>query len=194
MARKLSKSSTRGRARKPRGKGGKSALGGPLSLPLLERLVRLMDDNGLTDLQVEDGEQRVILSRSGMGGAISGPASIGGNALPMPAQGASSQSPASMPSSPSATVPSHGRSEAGAVLVEIKSPMVGTYYASSSPDAKPFVKIGDRVGPDTDVCIIEAMKVFNNIKAETSGTIEKILAENGQPVEYGQVLFLVRPQ
>lgn len=75
----------------------------------------------------------------------------------------------------------------------IKSPMVGTFYAAPSPDAKPFVSVGSVVDEETDVCIIEAMKVFNNIKAETRGTVAKILATNGQTVEYGQVLFLVKP-
>lgn len=162
-----------------------------MSVPFLERLIRLMADNGLTDLQLKDGDQRIILSRGG------------GFAGGMNAMSQLPQMPLSMPSSPSATEaaptsttgsrPADSGAAGSAGLVEVKSPMVGTYYASSSPDAKPFVQVGDRVGPDTDVCIIEAMKVFNNIKAETSGTIEKILADNGQAVEYGQVLFLVRP-
>ena len=75
----------------------------------------------------------------------------------------------------------------------IKSPMVGTFYSSPSPDAKSFVKVGSVVTEDTDVCIIEAMKVFNNIKAECRGTIAKVLVNNGQTVEFGQTLFLVKP-
>ena len=71
--------------------------------------------------------------------------------------------------------------------------MVGTFYSSSSPDAKAFVQVGSTVDEDTDVCIIEAMKVFNNIKAETRGTIAKIMVTNGQTVEFGQTLFLVTP-
>ena len=71
--------------------------------------------------------------------------------------------------------------------------MVGTFYAAPAPDAKPFVSVGDHVDEETDVCVIEAMKVFNNIKAETKGTIAKILVNNGQPVEFGQTLFLVKP-
>ena len=71
--------------------------------------------------------------------------------------------------------------------------MVGTFYASPSPDAKTFVSVGTRVDEESDVCIIEAMKVFNNIKAETRGTIAKILVTNGQTVEFGQTLFLVKP-
>jgi acetyl-CoA carboxylase biotin carboxyl carrier protein len=78
-------------------------------------------------------------------------------------------------------------------LAAIKSPMVGTYYSSPSPDAKPFVQVGSVVDEETDVCVIEAMKVFNNIKAEVRGTITKILVTNGQTVEFGTVIFLVRP-
>ena len=75
----------------------------------------------------------------------------------------------------------------------IKSPMVGTFYSSPSPEAKPFVSVGTTVDEETDVCVIEAMKVFNNIKAECRGTIAKILVTNGQTVEFGQPLFLVKP-
>jgi len=78
-------------------------------------------------------------------------------------------------------------------LVEIKSPIVGTYYATPSPDSDPFVELGSHVEPQTVVCIVEAMKVMNEIKAETSGTITEILVTNGQAVEYGRVLFKVKP-
>ena len=71
--------------------------------------------------------------------------------------------------------------------------MVGTFYAAPSPDAKPFVTVGSEVSDETDVCVIEAMKVFNNVKAECHGTIAKILVSNGQAVEFGQVLFQVKP-
>ena len=78
-------------------------------------------------------------------------------------------------------------------LIEIKSPIVGTFYAAPSPDSEPFVKMGADVNADTPVCIIEAMKVMNEIKAECAGTIVKIMATNGKAVEYGQVLFKVKP-
>ena len=77
---------------------------------------------------------------------------------------------------------------------EIKSPMVGTFYRSSTPGDKPFVKEGDRVTSDTVVCLIEAMKFFNQIKADCSGTIVKVLANDGDPVDYGQPLFKVKPE
>jgi acetyl-CoA carboxylase biotin carboxyl carrier protein len=78
-------------------------------------------------------------------------------------------------------------------LADIKSPIIGTFYSAPSPDSPPYVKAGDHVTPDTVVCIVEAMKVMNEIKAETSGTIEKVLITNGQVVEFGQVIFKVRP-
>jgi acetyl-CoA carboxylase biotin carboxyl carrier protein len=76
---------------------------------------------------------------------------------------------------------------------EIKSPMIGTFYRTPSPDAAPYVEVGSEVGPDTVVCIIEAMKVMNEIKAETRGIITALVAENGKPVEFGQPLFKIRP-
>ncbi|MCZ6542460.1 MAG: acetyl-CoA carboxylase, biotin carboxyl carrier protein, partial [Planctomycetota bacterium] len=78
-------------------------------------------------------------------------------------------------------------------LATIESPMVGTFYAASNPDSSPFVTVGSSVDPDTVVCMIEAMKIFNEIKAECSGTIEKVLVNNGESIEFGQALFIVRP-
>ena len=105
----------------------------------------------------------------------------------MPAPSAHS---APSPASPSAAA---GGADEDAGLVPIKSPMVGTFYAAPSPDARPFVSVGTRVDEETDVCVIEAMKVFNNIKAETRGTVAKVLVDNGETVEFGQTLFLVKP-
>ncbi|HRJ50892.1 MAG TPA: acetyl-CoA carboxylase biotin carboxyl carrier protein, partial [Phycisphaerales bacterium] len=92
---------------------------------------------------------------------------------------------------PAAEAPKLADPTAGQVAIE--SPMVGTFYSSPNPDAAPFVKIGQTVTPDTVVCLIEAMKVFNEIKAEKSGVIEQILVKSGQAVEFGQKLFLIRP-
>jgi acetyl-CoA carboxylase biotin carboxyl carrier protein len=107
-------------------------------------------------------------------------------AAPQPAAAPQAAAPASAesatPTAPAAKKP-----------VEIKSPTPGTFYRSSSPDAEPFAKVGTKVKPDTIVCIIEAMKVFNEIPAEVSGTIVAVKAEDKQPVEYGQVLFHVEP-
>lgn len=173
---------------------------GPMNLALLEQLVRLMADGGLTSLELEDRDQRIALSKGGgistgvMNATMPGLERLGDGGLPASQRMPSSTSADDALGSDADASRTAVSSTAGSAgLAEIKSPMVGTYYAAPSPDAKPFVQVGDRVGPDTDVCIIEAMKVFNNIKAETSGSIEKVLAESGQAVEYGQVLFLVRP-
>jgi acetyl-CoA carboxylase biotin carboxyl carrier protein len=94
--------------------------------------------------------------------------------------------PAAAPASPAAA-------PAAEKLPAIESPMVGTFYASPGPDKAPFISVGAKVGPDTTVCLIEAMKIFNEIKAETSGTVEEVLVKSGQPVEFGQPLFRIRP-
>jgi acetyl-CoA carboxylase biotin carboxyl carrier protein len=112
---------------------------------------------------------------------------------PAPAAAAPTAAPAPVPASP-AMPPAVSAAEAEeANFLPIKSPMVGTFYAAPSKGAKPFVTVGTKVDEESDVCIVEAMKVFNNIKAECSGTIARILVNDSQPVEFGQVLFLVKP-
>jgi acetyl-CoA carboxylase biotin carboxyl carrier protein len=106
-------------------------------------------------------------------------------AMPMPAPMSGGAAPAA-PVAPAAAVVESG-------LVEIKSPIVGTFYQAASPDAAPYAKSGTKVDADSVVCIIEAMKVMNEIKAETHGTIVEVCCKDGQSVEYGQVLFRVRP-
>jgi len=98
-----------------------------------------------------------------------------------------------MPAGTPAAEPPSAADDDDANFLKIVSPMVGTFYLASEPEAPPFVKVGSEVHPEAVVCILEAMKVFNEIKAEVSGTIEKVLVENGHAVEFGQPLFLVRP-
>ena len=157
-----------------------------MDLGLLEQITRLMKENDLSAVDVRDGDKRVILKR-GFSGNIVAPLAAGGS----PGYGGQYVS-APNPGLPSGT-PTTPQTSEDANLIAIKSPMVGTFYASSSPDAKAFVAVGASVDEETDVCIIEAMKVFNNIKAECHGTIAKIQVENGATVEFGQVLFLVKP-
>jgi acetyl-CoA carboxylase biotin carboxyl carrier protein len=158
-----------------------AASGSPMDVGLLEQIVKLMSANDLNTVDVRDGEKRVVLKR----GAVA--ATYGPAMMPAPHYApAPSASPA--PAS-SAAAPA----DENAGLTPIKSPMVGTFYSAASPEAKPFVQVGSVVDEDSDVCIIEAMKVFNNIKAETRGTIAKILVTNGETVEFGQPLFLVKP-
>ena len=164
----------------------------PMDLGLLEQITRLMRENDLNTIDLREGEKRVIIKR---GAVVTGPGSgyvVAPQFAPAhPPQGAHPANP-SGPAGGSSSA-SGGSAESDTGLVPIKSPMVGTFYAAASPDAKPFVSVGSQVDEETDVCIIEAMKVFNNIKAETKGTIAKVLIQNGQTVEFGQPLFLVKP-
>jgi acetyl-CoA carboxylase biotin carboxyl carrier protein len=157
--------------------------GSPMDVKLLEQIVRLMTANDLSTVDVRDGEKRVILKRGAE--PVVTPGAMMPVAMPAAAYAATPADPAG------AGAAAGNGEEAG--LTPIKSPMVGTFYAAASPDAKPFVSVGSVVDEETDVCIIEAMKVFNNIKAECRGTIAKVLISNGQTVEFGQTLFLLRP-
>ncbi len=147
----------------------------------VRRLVELMKEHDLSELDLKDGEQRVRLRR-GAEPMVSYPMSYA------PAPTAAAATPSAAPSS--GGTPAAPAVESGVV---IKSPMVGTFYLSANPESPPFVKVGDHVGPETTVCIVEAMKVFNQIPADMSGQITAVLAENGQPVEFGQPLFRVSP-
>jgi acetyl-CoA carboxylase biotin carboxyl carrier protein len=161
-----------------------TASSSPMDVGLLEQIVKLMAANDLNTVDVRDGAQRVILKRGAVAAGSASPGFFTAvHAAPAPAHSAA---PSSGGASPQAAKVDDG-------LVAIKSPMVGTFYSASSPDAKPFVQVGSTVDEETDVCIIEAMKVFNNIKAECRGTITKVLVSNGQTVEFGQELFLVKP-
>ena len=147
----------------------------------IRRLVELMKEHDLGEIDLRQGDTRIQLRR---GSAAAPPA---GTAPPAAyAATPSSPLPLAAPLSP-ATTPSAETEH----IVVIKSPMVGTFYAAPDPDSPTYVKVGDHVGPETTVCIVEAMKVFNQIPAEVSGKIVAVLAENGEPVEFGQPLFKV---
>jgi acetyl-CoA carboxylase biotin carboxyl carrier protein len=150
----------------------------PFDLSKLRELVELMEKHGLTEVNLRRGDERWRLRRGPQEVVSLGPAAS--YAPPPVANPAAPHVPADVPA------------PAAAGLL-IKSPTVGTFYTSPSPDDPPFVSIGSRVDPETTVCIVEAMKVFNPIPAEVSGTIVEILVKNGDPVEFGQPLFRVRP-
>ena len=157
----------------------------------LRELIGLLRENGLAELELEREDFRVRLRREGVTAhavqsSESSPAAATSSAAPAPAQNAPVASAAS--ASPSTAAPSTAASTDQDLHI-IPSPIVGTFYRSPSPSADPFVKIGSGVEPDTVVCIIEAMKLMNEIQAETTGEVVKIYVENGQPVEYGQPLF-----
>lgn len=149
-----------------------------MDLRKIKSLVELMNENALSEVELEEEGMKVRLRKFGAGGPV----------LPVPSY-APSHAPA--PAAPAAPV--EGKAEKAEKPGRIiPSPMVGTFYRAPGPDAKPFVDAGSPVGKDTVVCIVEAMKVMNEIKAECEGVIEEVLVQNGQAVEFGQPLFRLK--
>ncbi|MDG2131939.1 MAG: acetyl-CoA carboxylase biotin carboxyl carrier protein [Phycisphaerales bacterium] len=149
----------------------------------LKELVRLMVTNDLSELDLRDEQQQVTVKRGG------------NQAQPViqqvaPAVAAPAAAPVAV-APPAAAAPEPAADDG---LVPIESPMVGTFYAKPNPEKPNFVSVGDSIGPDSVVCLIEAMKIFNEIKAERSGTVVKVLVENGDAVEFGQPMLLIKPE
>ena len=142
----------------------------------IRKLISLMQENDLTEIDLKHADSAVRIKRGGEVASSSAPAV----APPV------AQAPPAQPAAPA-------QSAEEARMIVVKSPMVGTFYLASSPDSPPFAKVGDRIGPEKTVCIVEAMKVFNEIPAGVSGQIVSILVENGAPVEFGQPLIKVDP-
>jgi acetyl-CoA carboxylase biotin carboxyl carrier protein len=151
----------------------------PFDVRIIKTLVGLMNQHDLSEIDLHEGEHRIRLRRGTMKGAVGQTV----NAPPAP-------TPASMPAAEPTSAAEPPPAKAGQA---IKSPTPGTFYTSPSPGAPAFVSVGSRVKPDTVVCIIEAMKILNEIPAECTGVITKVLVDNQQPVEYGQALFEVDP-
>ncbi|MFO0967110.1 MAG: acetyl-CoA carboxylase biotin carboxyl carrier protein [Gemmataceae bacterium] len=153
---------------------------GPFDVRTVKSLVSLMTQHDLSEIDLRDGVTRLRLRRGSRQVMVAATPPL--NAVPAPSAPASKpEAPAAAPQAPAKT------------LVDIKSPTVGTFYAKPNPDSAPFVKVGSKVNPATVVCLIEAMKLYNEVQAECSGTVVEVLVENQQPVEYGQVLFRVDP-
>ncbi len=148
----------------------------------LKELVRLMVENDLSELDLRDQEEKVTIRRGAQGAPV---------VMHAPAAAPAAPAPAAAPPTPAGEAPAASDDDAG--LVAIESPMVGTFYSKPNPDSDPFASVGDNVSSGKVVCIVEAMKVFNEIKSEVSGTIEKVLVNDGDAVEFGQKLFLVKP-
>ena len=149
----------------------------------IRRIVELMKNNDLSEFSMKDKDFELALKRGGQEVVYA--------AAPAAA--------APAPAAPVAPAPAVAGAEAPAAdendgLVEVPSPIVGTFYCKPAPDADVFVKVGDEVSEDTVVCIVEAMKVMNEIKAEVKGVIKKVLVDDASPVQYGQPLFLVEPK
>ncbi len=157
-----------------------------MDLKDIKAIIDLMKKNSLSEFEMEKQEFKIKLKRGGNG--LSSNAAFednyGGN--PSISSSVNVSAPLSLPTSSSASSSAPG-------TTEIKSPMIGTFYRSPSPEADEYVQIGTEVNPDTVVCIIEAMKVMNEIKAETHGVITQILLDNAKPVEFGQPLFKIKP-
>ncbi len=158
-----------------------------LDIDKIRELVDMMVANDLVELSLRDGDVEVNLRRPGPAAGEGAAADAGRSGEPNLGVKDGGQGSA-LPSAEAST----GEAD-DSELVEIRSPMVGTFYTAPTPDSPPFVQAGTQAHPGTVVCIVEAMKVFNEIKAEMTGTIERVLVKNEQPVEYGQPLFLVRP-
>ena len=162
-----------------------------LDIRKLKELIRLMVENELTEIDLKDEKETVSLRREGSQAPVVqvSPASAARPAAPATAAPAPA-APAPAPAAAPAAEPSPADTSN---LEQITSPMVGTFYSAAKPESPAFANVGDTVTADTTVCIVEAMKIFNEIKAEQSGVIEKVLVSNGDSVEFGQALFLVRP-
>jgi acetyl-CoA carboxylase biotin carboxyl carrier protein len=150
----------------------------------IRELIQLATETGVAELEVQRGENRVRIRRT-FGEIV--------HEVSLP-----NQQPATKAGTPTASTPTTKASQsdgssAGKALVTVKSPIVGTFYESASPGSPPFVRVGETVQPGKVLCIIESMKLMNEIEAEIAGMIESKLVPNGQPVEYGEALFAIRP-
>jgi acetyl-CoA carboxylase biotin carboxyl carrier protein len=150
----------------------------------VKKLIELLESSGISELEITEGEESVRINR----GPIAAPAyAPPAYAPPAYAPPAGAPPPAAVAAPAGAPEPA----DAGPAGERVEAPMVGTFYSSSSPDAQPFVKVGDEVAVGDTLCIIEAMKMMNQIEAETAGRIAAIQVQNGEPVEFGQVLFVI---
>ena len=153
-----------------------------MDLRKLKKLIDLVQESGIGEIEITEGEEKVRISRQ----LAPGPVMMAGH--PVQQYAMPGQMPAAAPGAPPAPAPAPVEQPKGHTL---KSPMVGTFYRAPSPGAPSFVEVGQSVSKGQTLCIIEAMKLLNEIESDVSGTVKAILVENGQPVEYGQPLFLI---
>ena len=154
-----------------------------MDLDRIKSVIDLMSANELSEFAIEEKDFKLSLKRGGAAPVIMSAPMMASAMAPAAAAPAAAPAAASAPAAPAKAAEDD--------LTPIPSPLVGTFYRANSPDADPFVAVGSRVNKDTVVCIIEAMKVMNEIKAETTGTIKKILVENATAVQFGQPMFLI---
>jgi len=154
-----------------------------IDLDWIRRLIDMVDGSGIDSLEISRFGTRVRIAKA--------PPVMVSSAAPAAAPVASAASPA--PAAPPAKSEPQGEAESDSGLSEVNSPMVGTFYRAPAPDAPPYVETGDRVEKGQTLCILEAMKLMNELEAEVSGTVREICVENAEPVEFGQVLFRIDP-
>jgi len=148
----------------------------------VKKLIELLDESGIAEIEITEGEESVRISRYAPGAPVAAP--------PASVAAAPVAAPLAAPAAATgeAAAPAEASEEDG---FEVTAPMVGTFYAASSPGAAPFLQVGDRVNEGDTMCIIEAMKMMNQIEADVSGVVKSIRIQNGEPVEFGQVLFVI---
>ena len=152
-----------------------------MDLRKLKTLIDLVSESTISELEITEAEGKVRIVKAAAASPVSAPVAAVAVAAPVAAPAPAAAAPAAVPAAPEAEV--HAK--------VIKSPMVGTFYRSASPGAKPFAEVGSTIKEGDPVCIIEAMKIMNEIEADLGGTISRILCENGQAVEFGQPLFVL---
>lgn len=143
----------------------------------VKKLIELLEESGIAEIEINEGEESVRISRYSPNTSVAAPVQYAPAAAPAPVAAA----PAAAESAADTTPSGHA----------VKSPMVGTYYSAASPGAKNFINVGDSVAEGDTICIIEAMKILNQIEADKAGVVKAILVENGQPVEFGQPLVII---
>ncbi len=150
----------------------------------VKKLIELLDESGIAEIEITEGEESVRISRYAQGAPVTVSA-------PAPAPAPMAAAPAAPAAAPAADAAPAAPAAAEEDGYEVTAPMVGSFYSSSSPGAAPYVQVGDKVNEGDTLCIIEAMKMMNQIEADVSGTVKSIRVQNGEPVEYGQVLFVI---
>ena len=157
----------------------------------VKKLIELLDESGIAEIEITEGEESVRISRYAQGAPAVAPMAAPMMAAPAMAPAAAPPAAAIAPTAAAAPEPPSANLDLEDEGSAVTAPMVGTYYSAPSPGSAPFVQVGDRVNEGDTLCIIEAMKMMNQIEAEFSGVVKSIRVQNGEPVEYGQVLFVI---
>jgi len=150
----------------------------------VKKLIELLDESGIAEIEITEGEESVRISRYSKNAPVAAPVAAPVVAAPI---AASAPPPAAAPAAAVPIAPAEPEEDG----FEVSAPMVGTYYAASSPGAAPYVQVGDRISEGDTLCIIEAMKMMNQIESDVSGVVKSIRIQNGEPVEFGQTLFVI---